>query len=288
MVTKQNPDTTNTRINTFRKISSNMMFLLTLLLAPITQAFEHTHDTWSTLLQKNVSYANKPHATVVNYSGFKQQEVQLDNYLSTLSNVTYANFNTWPKDAQLAFLINAYNAWTIKFILSKWPDIESIKELGSFFSSPWKKKFIPLLGKKRSLDNIEHDLIRGSQRYGDPRIHFAVNCASIGCPALRNEAYTADRLNEQLESQTIGFLSDKTRNYLKGNSLYLTPLFKWYRDDFTDNAMGYKSVEAFIAKYRTAITQNDNQARKTLEALLKKGSIDIEYTPYNWDLNAKR
>ena len=92
-------------------------------------------------------------------------------------------------------MINAYNAWTVEFILTKYPDLDSIKDLGSFFNSPWDKEFIPLLGKTVSLNDIEHGLIRGSDRYNDPRIHFAVNCASIGCPALREEAYTGDKLN---------------------------------------------------------------------------------------------
>lgn len=120
-----------------------------------------------------------------------------------MSRVDQLEFDQWSTRQQLAFLINAYNAWTVELILEKWPDIDSIKDLGGIFSSPWRKEFISLLGEKRSLDNIEHDLIRGSGRYQDPRIHFAVNCASIGCPALRAEAYTGAKINQQLDQQNF-------------------------------------------------------------------------------------
>ena len=131
-------------------------------------------------------------ASRVDYSAFQKNQKVLQAYLASMSAVSRSEFDSWTKDQQLAFLINAYNAWTIEFVLSAYPDIKSIKDLGSFFSSPWKKEFINLLGETRSLDNIEHTLIRGSGRYNEPRIHFAVNCASIGCPALLNRAYTAE------------------------------------------------------------------------------------------------
>ena len=113
---------------------------------------------------------------------------------------------------RLAFLINAYNAFTLKLILIRYPKLESIKDLGSLLRSPWKQRFFTLLGQDQSLDDIEHEIIRKPGAFDDPRIHMAVNCASIGCPMLREEAYVGARLDAQLDDQVIRFLSDRSRN----------------------------------------------------------------------------
>ncbi|MGM8888049.1 DUF547 domain-containing protein, partial [Psychrobacter sp. 1U2] len=149
---------------------------------------DFNHSSWDSLLDKNVTMTNGGKASVVNYAGMKADNGKLSSYLNATSKVSQAEFNRWNKDEQLAFLINVYNAATIELVLIKYPNIKSIKDIGGLLSSPWKQDFIPLLGKTRSLDDIEHNLIRGSKRYNEPRIHFAVNCASIGCPALLDDA----------------------------------------------------------------------------------------------------
>ena len=164
---------------------------------------QNMHEGWNTLLNNHVVAINHGHSTEVDYAAIKAKHSELKTYLDSLSAVTQNEFDTWEKPKQLAFLINAYNAFTVELILTKYPNLKSIKDLGSFFSSPWSKEFVPLLGKTRSLDDIEHGLIRGSGKYNDPRIHFAVNCASIGCPALREEAYTADTLDAQLKASLL-------------------------------------------------------------------------------------
>ena len=241
------------------------------------------HSPWQALLIKHVVAINDATSTQVDYAGFKADQSQLRSYLSALSQVSQAEFNAWPKSKQLAFLINAYNAWTIELILTRYPKIDSIKELGSFFSSPWSKEFIPLLGETRSLDNIEHDLIRGSGKYNDPRIHFAVNCASIGCPALREEAYTAKKLEAQLHQQTVRFLSDTSRNKLQGNTLKLSSIFKWYKGDFTKGFEGANSLSQFLLLYVDALNLGPAQQQK-----LTSGDMKIDFLDYNWDLNARR
>lgn len=202
-----------------------LLALAGLLISPASKA-EPLHAPWQKLLNEHIYPINHGSSTVVDYAAFKAERNDLKEYLDTLAAVSQSQFAAWSKHKQLAFLINTYNAWTVEFILTKYPDIKSIKELGSFFSSPWSKEFIPLLGETRSLDNIEHTLIRGSGKYNDPRIHFAVNCASIGCPALREEAYTEDKLEQQLASQTTRFLTDISRNYISGDTLYLSSIFK--------------------------------------------------------------
>jgi hypothetical protein len=182
----------------------------------------------------------------------------------------------------LAFLINAYNAWTVKLILSGPPDLKSIKDLGSFFSSPWKKEFVTLLDETRSLDEIEHKLIRGSDRYNDPRIHFAVNCASISCPALRAEAYDGNRLNEQLTEQTNLFLSNPERNQVEQDVIKLSSIFKWYREDFEKGWMNYHHLEDFLITNSASLNLSKKQIAK-----LKTGEMDIEFLNYDWRLNKK-
>ena len=244
---------------------------------------QNMHDSWNALLNKHVVAINHGHSTEVDYTAIKAKRKELKTYLDSLSAVTQNEFDTWEKPKQLAFLINAYNAFTVELILTKYPDLKSIKDLGSFFSSPWSKEFIFLLGKTRSLDNIEHDLIRGSGKYNDPRIHFAVNCASIGCPALREEAYTAKKLEAQLHQQTVRFLSDTSRNKLQGNTLKLSSIFKWYKGDFTKGFGGANSLSQFLLLYVDALNLGPAQQQKLTSCDMK-----IDFLDYNWDLNARR
>ncbi len=181
-----------------------LLILFCLLWVNLAQAYDH--GAWDTLVKRHVQPIRGGVATQVDYAGMARDHVALKAYLDGLAAVRNEEFSRWPKPERLAFLINAYNAWTVELILTAWPDVKSIKDLGSWFRSPWKKSFIPLLSETRSLDNIEQGLIRAKGVYDEPRIHFAVNCASIGCPALRAEAYTAARLDAQLADATRLFL----------------------------------------------------------------------------------
>ncbi len=249
----------------------------------VVQTEQALHLQWQALVSQHVKPINHGSSSAVDYAAMQQQRTQLQSYLKQLSNISQSQFDAWDKASQLAFLINAYNAWTVEIILTKYPDIESIKDLGGLFSSPWDKSVIPLLGKNRSLNDIEHKLIRGSDRYNDPRIHFAVNCASIGCPALLEEAYTGTKLEQQLDAQTKRFLADTSRNYAKGDTVYLSAIFKWYGDDFTQGFAGADSVEAFLLLYPNALQLNAEQ-----QAAAKKQQLDIDFLDYNWSLNAVR
>ncbi|WCN10964.1 DUF547 domain-containing protein [Marinomonas mediterranea] len=256
--------------------------LMLCLLMPITSmATNVNHDEWNRLLNAHVVSIRDGHSTEVDYQGFDNDRPQLTRYLNSLSAVSKSDFDQWPLNAQLAFLINAYNAWTVELILTEWPDLDSIKDIGGFFSNPWKRSFIPLFGEQVSLDDIEHKMIRGWGRYNDPRIHFAVNCASIGCPALLEEAYTSELLETQLESQTQRFLADDSRNRASGNTLELSSIFKWYKEDFEKGWMGYTSLFDFLASYQEALHLTDEQQRK-----LSKHDLEIDYLSYNWALNS--
>ncbi|CAM4404581.1 DUF547 domain-containing protein [Shewanella livingstonensis] len=248
-----------------------------------TTAPAQLHQIWQDIVSQHVQPINQSHSSAVDYTAIQQDRAKLQGYLAQLSQITQTQFDAWDKSTQLALLINAYNAWTVELILTKYPDIKSIKDLGGFFSSPWDKSFIPLLGKTRSLNDIEHKLIRGSDRYNDPRIHFAVNCASIGCPALREEAYTGAKLEQQLTAQTERFLSDSSRNNTKGDKVYLSAIFKWYGDDFTKGFGGADSIDAFLLLYPAAL-----KLSPALETAAEKQQLDIDFLDYDWSLNAVR
>ncbi|MFN2288138.1 MAG: DUF547 domain-containing protein [Chromatocurvus sp.] len=249
-------------------------------LAFTNSAAAFDHGDWTQLLQRFVSPTDDATSTTIDYAGIQAQQARLRAYLDQLSSVQAESFSAWPEAERLAFLINAYNAWTVELILREYPDIESIKDIGGWFGSPWKQSIAPLLGKKRTLDEIEHEMIRGSDEFEEPRIHFAVNCASIGCPALRPEAYVAEKLETQLEEQTRDFLADRSRNGWRDDELYVSPIFKWYREDFEVGWRGTDSLPEFLARYASALGLSADQK----DALLR-GDVMIGYTDYDWRLN---
>jgi hypothetical protein len=244
-------------------------------------ASDNSHGIWDELVAQHVSWNSEGVASSVDYLAFKQQHSRLNEYLAALSAVTTAEYNSWNKSSQLAFLINAYNAFTVELILTKYPQIESIKDLGSLFSSPWKKKFFSLLGQQRSLDEIEHKFIRQPGVFDDPRIHAAVVCASIGCPGLRDEAFMADRLDVQLEDNLRRFLADRSRNRFnpKTGKLEVSKIFDWYGDDF----IGFReqpSVALFLGTYAELLA-DDQEGRLRVAA----GDAPLEFLEYDWRLN---
>jgi hypothetical protein len=249
------------------------------------QTGEVDHAAWTSLLQRQVVLLRGGQASQVRYAGFAADRAALKAYLTSLSAVSRPAFDRWAKPAQMAFLINAYNAFTVELILTKYPDLGSIKDLGSLFSSPWKPKWIPLLGVQMSLDDIEHGLLRERGRYDDPRIHFAVNCASVGCPMLREEAFTGDRLEAQLEQQTRRFLADRTRNRWNPRRARreVSKIVDWYGDDFRQGHRGIRSLPAFFAAHADLLADGaDERAR------VRSAEVDIGFLDYDWALNDAR
>jgi hypothetical protein len=204
----------------------------------------------------------------VNYAGFKSEEAKLDRYLDRLQDV---DPNALSRNEQFAFYINVYNAWTIKLILTKYPGIDSIKELGIFNTGPWKKQIVRLNGKTVSLDHIEHDILR--PRYKDPRVHFAINCAALSCPPLRSEPFVAEKLDRQLDDATRAFINNPASYRLEGRNLHVSRIFKWFSEDFNDDPL------SFYLKYANP------QLKKKLENIPEK--INIEYLAYDWSLNGQ-
>ena len=255
-------------------------FAALLCMSELVIAQEFDHDIWNTLLNEHVNWQQDGHNSTVDYDSFKSDQSKLHSYLDKIAEVEQITFKQWDEPEQLAFLINAYNAWTIQLIISEWPNLESIKDLGSWFKSPWAKPVARLFQQSVSLDHIEHSLIR-SEQYSEPRIHFAVNCASVGCPALRPEAYIGDALSKQLDNQTLRFLGDQSRNNINGDVLSISPIFKWYREDFEKGWSGINSRMEFIQKYAQVFALSNVQ-----QQALRQKKLKIRYTEYDWQLNS--
>jgi len=236
------------------------------------------HDGWEALLQRHVVETDDGASTAVDYAGMASDRAALRRYLQRTAAVEREEFRQWSVSEQLAFLINVYNAQTVELILTAWPELESIRELGGLLESPWEIEFFELLGERRSLDELEHEMIRG--HYDEPRIHFAVNCASIGCPALSREAYEGGRLEGQLEAATRRFLGDRSRNRLEGGVLHVSRIFDWYRGDFETGFRGAESLAGFLSLYGDSLGLAASEQRA-----LRQGDIDIRYLEYDWRLN---
>ncbi|MCS5489748.1 DUF547 domain-containing protein [Algoriphagus limi] len=220
------------------------------------------HTFWDELLNAHV----KPNG-MVDYKGFIQEKAKLETYLDLLS-ANAPDRNSWTEAEQLAYWINAYNAFTVKLIVDNYP-VKSIRDLGPKLKIPlvndvWHYEFFEINGRKTSLDEIEHSILR--KEFEEPRIHFAINCASVSCPPLLNQAFVPEKLEEQLEFVTERFINDSQRNKISRDRLEISSIFSWFKGDFTKKG----SLIDFLNKYsQTRISTN---AR-------------ISHLDYDWSLN---
>ena len=248
-------------------------------------ALDHSHKAWDELLKKHVRYVENGNASRVDYAGFARDRARLKSVLDEYQKVTKAEFDSWTKPQQQAFLINAYNALTVELILTKYPDLKSIRDLGGFLSKPWSRKFFTLFGQESYLDFIEHEVLRKEGVYDDPRVHVAVVCASIGCPMLRSDAFTAASLDSQLDDGMTRFLSDRTRNRYnpQKRKLEVSKIFDWYGKDFEKGHKGYTTVKATMAKYADVLADKPED-----RAAVREQKVDVDFLDYDWALNDAR
>ena len=249
--------------------------------------FDHSHKAWDALLKKHVVVQQGGKVSKAKYDGFKADEAVLKAYTDTVSKVSEAEFKAWGKAQQMAFLINAYNAFTVAKILQKYPNLKSIRDFGNVIGDPWKDKFFTLLGKDGFLNDIEHNILRKPGAYDEPRVHYAVNCASIGCPMLREEAFVAERLDAQLEEQAKRFLSDRSRNRFNNGVLEVSKIFDWFKVDWQS---GYKGIgkdaapvpsrEQYFARYASLLSDKPEEQK-----LIADGKVEIRFLDYDWNLN---
>ena len=237
------------------------------------QDFDHGHKAWDALLKRHVVLLQAGKASQVRYAGFAKDRAALKAYMDALSKVPETQFNGWSKAERMAFLINAYNAFTVEKILTRYPNLKSIRDFGTVFGNPWKDKFFTLFGRESYLDQIEHETLRKPGAYNEPRVHYAVNCASIGCPMLREEAYVAEKLEAQLEEQAARFLSDRSRNRFAAGKLEVSKIFDWFKEDF-----GVR--EQYFAKYAKLMADGPEAQKQVAEA-----KAPLSFLDYDWSLN---
>lgn len=221
-----------------------------------------SHQLWNELLKAHV----KPDGRV-DYKGFIREKPKLESYLKLLSE-NAPDRSKWSKNEQLAYWINVYNAFTVKLIVDFYPT-KSIRDLGPRIKIPlikdvWHYKFFKIAGVDMSLDEVEHSILR--KEFEEPRIHFAINCASVSCPPLLNEAFVASTLENQLIRVTTTFVNDPSRNKISAQSAQLSSIFSWFKGDFTKKG----TLVEFLNSYsKVKISPN---AR-------------ITFLDYNWNLN---
>lgn len=226
--------------------------------------FDHSYASLDRILKRYVRDG------LVDYAGLKAG-ADLDKCLAGLEAVSEKDFKQWSREEQITYLVNLYNARTLRLIADHYP-VKSIKAIGNLFQGPWDKPVVRLFGKPETLNRIEHQMLR--KNYDEPRVHFALVCAARGCPPLRSEAYTADKLNAQLDDQGRIFLADPHKNSadLDARVFNLSPIFKWFREDFEKKS---GSVIRFIKAYWLP----------EISTKITGENYEIRYTSYDWSLN---
>ncbi len=212
---------------------------------------EIDHSLFDQVLKKYVTKDGR-----VNYAGLKKNPANLKSYINILEAAKPSK--SWSRNSLLAYYMNAYNAMTLDLIISNYPT-ESIKDI----KNPWKQKNWSINGRTISLEEIEHDILR---KMNEPRIHFGINCASFSCPQLPIEAFTAQKVEQQLEKLAIQFVNDSKRNKISADRVEVSKIFSWFKDDFTRSG----DLIDFLNKYSKVKIDKDARVR---------------YMDYNWELN---
>ena len=233
------------------------------------QAFDHSHQLWTQVLKKYV----KNHR--VNYQDLKKDTGTFNSYLDKLAAVKSGELSQWSREQKLAYWINAYNAYTIKAIIDNYP-VTSIKKIPGV----WKKLTFKAGGEEITLDDIEHKKLRAELK--EPRIHFAVNCASIGCPVISDEAYRAGNLDAQFEKSVKAMLNNPIQFRLdkEKKRIYLSKILEWFRDDFQE----FKGVNNY-GKNNGPISFLINYLPEAEKNYIKANKLSVKWLDYDWNLN---
>lgn len=255
-----------------------------------TDSFDHSYATYNSLLKRYVINAR------VNYEGFINSRAEFETFLRALGSVDEDVFESWTEEQRLAFWINAYNAFTIKAIIDHYPIKRSFTLVGIFYAPSdsilqikgvWTKLQFRALGNMVTLDEIEHQILR--KKFNEPRIHMAINCASISCPDLRNEAYTPEKLEEQLADASTNFVNNPDKGvYVNEQSgkVKLSKIFKWFGDDFINNYGSKKLFNNYSLKENAVLNfTSDYIESEEVKEYLMNNKLKIGYLGYDWHLN---
>ncbi|GJM16399.1 MAG: DUF547 domain-containing protein [Thermodesulfobacteriota bacterium] len=258
-----------------------------------SDSFDHSYSTYNSLLNE---YVDKDS---VNYQGFIDSRAQFETFLRTIGSVNENDYEGWSEEQKLAFWINAYNAFTLKAIIDHYPIKRSFSLVGIFYAPSnsilqikgvWKKLQFRAVGMMVTLDEIEHQILR--KEFNEPRIHMAINCASISCPDLSNEAYLPETLEQQLTQASINFVNNPSKGIQideQKRKVKLSKIFKWFGEDFIENYGGTVLFNNYSLKENAVL----NFAVQYLEAqtakeYLMKNKLKIGYLGYDWHLNEQQ
>jgi len=255
-----------------------------------SDSFDHSYSTYNSLLNEYVENAS------VNYSGFIDSRAEFETFLRTIGSVNENDYESWTQEQKLAFWINAYNAFTIKAIIDHYPIKRSFSLVGIFYAPSnsilqikgvWTKLQFRALDRMVTLDEIEHQILR--KEFNEPRIHIAINCASISCPDLSNEAYVAERLEQQLAQASINFVNNPSKGIQideQKGKVKLSKIFKWFGEDFIQNYGGTKLFNNYSLKENAVLnfTAEYLEAQPVKEYLMNN-KLKIGYLGYDWHLN---
>lgn len=223
----------------------------------------------------------------VDYEGWQLEQDGLNVFIASLESLSSGAYEALSINEKKAFLINAYNAFTVHLVLREYP-ISSIRRIGAPFSSPWKKEFFSLMGGKiKTLDGIEHDYLRGKAELFDPRVHAVVNCASISCPVLSNRVYLPETLDQQMNEAMVGWLGEQDKNLIArgSTSIELSMIFKWYKKDFETTLSSMPSnLRGFLFETLAAHSEDFGfEGSEELRDYLI--NTPIKFKTYDWGLN---
>jgi hypothetical protein len=218
---------------------------------------------------------------LVDYGHLSKSSMVLDQYIKRMAIPGQHEIEAMPRNQQIAFWINSYNAITLKYILEDYP-VRSVKDI----KGVWDRKQLPVGGRQVTLNQIEHEILR--KIFKEPRIHFALVCASISCPELGSEAFTGQDLDAQLDEAARKFLNDPTRNRIdmESGTVYLSRIFDWYGDDFVKDFGDHPKLRAqFGKKLGAVLNYMRNHLSADRAAWIESGDYKVKFLPYDWGLN---
>jgi hypothetical protein len=257
---------------------------------PPPAPFDHQHGLFDRVLQKYVANGS------VDYAALQNDQDALDRYLQSLADVTPKDYEGWTRQQKLAFWINAYNAYTLRTIVDHYPVTRSI------FADPlrrypadsirqipgvWGWRWWPTLSGNYTLDHMEHVILRKELK--EPRIHFVIVCASIGCPLLENRAFDAERLEQRLDQAAIHYLYRDRKVQIDGASkvVRLPQIFSWFAEDFTPDPETAGFFERYPREAIGPLTWVYRYANPEDRDFLRQGKFELEYLEYDWALNER-
>ena len=253
----------------------------------LTRAGTFSSADYAAVLQEFVNQES-----MVNYRGLKAKPQKLQGYLQALAQLPAEDYQKWPPPQQIALWIDAYNALTLKAIIDHYPikatwvaSLRFPKNSIRQIPGVWTKLRFPVMGRPMTLDEIEHAVLR--KKFYEPRIHMALVCAALGCPPLRNEPYQGEKLDRQLDDQARKFLANpqKFRIDRQQKRVYLSPIFKWFGQDFVKTYGSTSDFSRFSPKERAVLNFIQKHLPENDRDYLKKGDYSISYLTYDWSLN---